>query len=326
MDLGPAAMRPVRPATCTWATCVRRVLAWLFARSTGRRFLLRIEDLDASRVRPGMAEQQLADLAALGLDFDGEPGGAVPAAARRTPAALAAIADRHLRVLLHPAGDRRGRRRRRTGCSRYPGTCRNLTDAERAERRRARSPALRLRADGARQTVHDLLHGEVTGTVDDFVVRRNDGGGGVQPGRGGRRRATPAWTRWSAVTTCCRRRSTRPISPTVLGAAPPTYAHVPLAVNAEGRRLAKRDGAVTLADLAALGVDRRGRAGPDRRLARPAGAAAAAGPAASFDPAALPRDRGSSLEIAPDDAESAIGPPRVDRVRIPGMQANTVGG
>ena len=40
----------------------------------------------------------------------------------------------------------------------------------------------------------------------------------------------------------------------VLGAAPPTYAHVPLAVNAEGRRLAKRDGAVTLPDLAALGV------------------------------------------------------------------------
>ena len=49
------------------------VLAWLFARSTDRRFLLRIEDLDATRVRPGQAGQQMADLAALGLDFDGEP-------------------------------------------------------------------------------------------------------------------------------------------------------------------------------------------------------------------------------------------------------------
>src|SRR5688500_637637 len=49
------------------------VLAWLFARSTDRRFLLRIEDLDATRVRPGQAEQQRADLVALGLDFDGEP-------------------------------------------------------------------------------------------------------------------------------------------------------------------------------------------------------------------------------------------------------------
>src|SRR3954451_18832655 len=49
------------------------VLAWLFARSTGRRFLLRIEDLDAGRVRPGLAEQQLADLAALGIGFHGVP-------------------------------------------------------------------------------------------------------------------------------------------------------------------------------------------------------------------------------------------------------------
>ena len=49
------------------------VLAWLFARSTGRRFLLRIEDLDASRARPGMSERQVADLTALGLTFDGNP-------------------------------------------------------------------------------------------------------------------------------------------------------------------------------------------------------------------------------------------------------------
>lgn len=46
------------------------VVAWLFARSTGRRFLLRIEDLDAGRVRPGVAGRQTGDLVALGLDFD----------------------------------------------------------------------------------------------------------------------------------------------------------------------------------------------------------------------------------------------------------------
>ena len=49
------------------------LLAWLFARSSGRRFLLRVEDLDAGRVRPGMAERQIADLAALGIGFDGAP-------------------------------------------------------------------------------------------------------------------------------------------------------------------------------------------------------------------------------------------------------------
>nr|WP_207955903.1 glutamate--tRNA ligase family protein [Rubrobacter marinus] len=47
------------------------LLAWLFARSAGARFLVRVEDLDRSRVRPGVEEAQLADLAALGLDWDG---------------------------------------------------------------------------------------------------------------------------------------------------------------------------------------------------------------------------------------------------------------
>ena len=45
------------------------LLAWLFARSTGRDFLLRIEDLD--RVRPGSEERQLDDLRAIGIDWDG---------------------------------------------------------------------------------------------------------------------------------------------------------------------------------------------------------------------------------------------------------------
>ena len=47
------------------------VLAWLFARSAGSRFLMRMEDLDTGRVRPGLDEQQLADLAAVGVDWDG---------------------------------------------------------------------------------------------------------------------------------------------------------------------------------------------------------------------------------------------------------------
>ena len=47
------------------------LLAWLFARSAGAQFLLRVEDLDRSRVRPGIEETQLSDLRALGLDWDG---------------------------------------------------------------------------------------------------------------------------------------------------------------------------------------------------------------------------------------------------------------
>ena len=44
------------------------LLAWLFARSRGARFLVRVEDIDRSRIRPGGAEAQLADLRALGLE------------------------------------------------------------------------------------------------------------------------------------------------------------------------------------------------------------------------------------------------------------------
>src|SRR3712207_4305511 len=47
------------------------LLAWLFARSAGARFLVRVEDLDRSRVRSGMEEAQLADMRAIGLDWDG---------------------------------------------------------------------------------------------------------------------------------------------------------------------------------------------------------------------------------------------------------------
>src|SRR3712207_1383449 len=47
------------------------LLAWLFARSAGSRFLMRVEDLDRQRVRPGCEQEQLADLRAIGIDWDG---------------------------------------------------------------------------------------------------------------------------------------------------------------------------------------------------------------------------------------------------------------
>jgi glutamyl-tRNA synthetase len=228
------------------------LLAWLFARSTGRRFLLRIEDLDAARVRPGMAEQQLADLAALGVTFDAEP---VVQSER-----LAAYQDA-LRILANTTYECFCSRREIAEAasaphgtvSRYPGTCRNLTEAERATRRLTRRPALRLRANGGRQTIRDLLHGEITAEVDDVVLLRNDG--------------VPAYNlavvvddAFSGIDQVVRGDDLLPAAATqayvteLLGYRPPTYAHVPLAVNVEGRRLAKRDGAVTLPQLAEEGI------------------------------------------------------------------------
>ena len=264
------------------------VLAWLFARAGGRRFLLRIEDLDTGRVRPGVAEQQAADLAALGLDFD-PPTLVQSARSAVYAAALAALAPSTFecfctrREIAEAASAPHGT------MARYPGTCRNLTTAQRAERRRARAPALRLRADGAEQTITDLVHGTVTGVVDDVVVRRNDGVAAYhlavvvddgdtevdQVVRGDDLLA-------SAVSQAYLAR--------LLGYPVPTYAHVPLALNPQGRRLAKRDGAVTLADLAAQGRT------PAQVLGLIAASldlppvATVAGLLPAFDPARLPRE------------------------------------
>jgi glutamyl-tRNA synthetase len=228
------------------------VLAWLFARSSGRAFLLRIEDLDSGRVRPGLAEQQVRDLTALGLDFDGVPVVQSQRAAAYA-AALAGIAERTYecfctrREIAEAASAPHGT------ASRYPGTCRDLSAAERTERRRTRTPALRLRADGATQTVHDLLHGTVTGQVDDFVVQRNDGVAAYNL-------AVVVDDAESGVDQVVRGDDLLPSAVNqayltgLLGHPAPGYAHVPLAVNAQGHRLAKRDGAVTLSDLAALGL------------------------------------------------------------------------
>jgi glutamyl-tRNA synthetase len=264
------------------------VLAWLFARSTGRAFLLRIEDLDTNRVRPGLADQQLRDLTALGLDFDGVPVVQSQRAAAYA-AALTAIADRTYecfctrREIAEAASAPHG------SPGRYPGTCRDLSAAERTERRRTRTPALRLRADGAWQTVDDLLHGEVAGPVDDFVVQRNDGVAAYNL-------AVVVDDAESGVDQVVRGDDLLPSAVNqaylagLLGHPVPQYAHVPMAVNAQGRRLAKRDGAVTLSDLAAEGVSpievlgliatSLGWPAPDRL----------ADLLAFFDPARLPRE------------------------------------
>jgi glutamyl-tRNA synthetase len=234
------------------------LLAWLFARSTGRRFLLRFEDLDATRVRPGVAERQRGDLEALGLDFD-PPLLVQSARSAAYEDALAALAGHTYECFCTRREIAAASSAPHGAPGHYPGTCRELTRAERDERRHAgRSPALRIRADGAEMTVTDLLHGRVRGVVEDVVVRRpatpeepegvaayqlavvvDDGASGVdQVVRGDDLLPSAPTQAWLA---------------TRLGLPVPTYAHVPLALTTDGRRLAKRDGAVTLADLAPLG-------------------------------------------------------------------------
>jgi glutamyl-tRNA synthetase len=229
------------------------LLAWLFARSTGRELLLRIEDLDQARVAAarGVAMRQLADLAALGIDHDGDVVwqsqrlGLYAGALSRLDTYECFCSRREIRESAQaPHGD---------GHRPYPGTCRDLTEAERAARRAVRPAALRVRAGGVTATGIDALYGPVSEPIDDFVVQRGDGTyaynlavvvddgvqGVDQVVRGDDLLSSVPRQAWLAGQ---------------LGFTPPTYAHVPLAVGPDGRRLAKRDGAVTLADLAAAGV------------------------------------------------------------------------
>lgn len=231
------------------------IAAWLCARSAGGGFSMRIEDLDELRVRAasGASERQLCDLAELGLDWDPP----VVWQSQRADAyaeALAALGERVYscfctrREIAEAASAPHG-----DGFRPYPGTCRALSSGQRAERARTRTPAWRVRADGEEFTVFDAHAGEVSGVVDDFVCVRNDG--------------VPAYNFAvvvddiaAGVTQVCRGDDLLSSAPrqawlaTQLGATAPTYAHVSLVVNAEGKRLAKRDGDVTLADLRRQGV------------------------------------------------------------------------
>lgn len=272
------------------------LLAWLFARHTGRRFLVRIEDLDRDRTIPGCAERQLADLAALGLDWDGEP----VRQSGRIPAYDAALARLDELGLVYPCYCTRREIREAVSAPHsdapegaYPGTCRTLTTADRARlESEGRRPALRLRAEVATWTIDDTLHGSYAGPVDDLVLRRNDEAAAYNL-------AVVVDDAHQGIDQVVRGDDLLSSAPrqaylaALLGLPVPSYAHVPLALNRERRRLAKRDGAVTLADLAERGTT------PARVLARLAASLGLAAPgepvtAAAllerFVPAALPRE------------------------------------
>ena len=152
------------------------VLAWLFARSSGRRFLIRVEDLD-DRTYEDVGVRQLADLAAIGITWDEKPTWQSEHR-ERYAAAIDSLIARGLvfecfcsrrEILEAPRAPHAPE-------GAYPGTCRELADSELAERRaEGRPPALRLRSDVTEYTVTDLLNGEYTGVVDDFVLLRGDG-------------------------------------------------------------------------------------------------------------------------------------------------------
>lgn len=275
------------------------LIAWLFARSTGRQFLMRIEDLDRAR-DAGAGASQLEDLEAIGIDWDGDPvlqserGAAHEAAIARLAAEGLVYECTCTRkdILAAPSAPH-------APPGAYPGTCRERSDAERAAARESiapRTPALRLRApEGLTSLVfHDAVLGEVTGDIDDFVLRRGDG--------------TVAYNLAVVVDDAAMGidqivrgddlASSTPrqmLLQRLLGLPTPPeveYAHVPLVLGPTGARLAKRDGAVTLRELRAHGTTPEevlSELATSLGLAQRGERVTAPSLIQRFDPAALPR-------------------------------------
>jgi len=235
--------------------------AWMSAKrdGDGGRFLVRFEDLDRVTSSRDLAAAQLRDLAAIGIVPDDEP------VFQSVRFALydAAIDSLTARGLTYPCFCTRREIREAAAAPHgavgaYPGTCRGLSAAERETRAAERPGALRLDAAaagfGGAVEFDDFLHGRVSGTVDDVVLRRNDGVPSYNV-------AVVVDDAVQGVTEVVRGDDLLPVTATqialqrLLGLPTPAYMHVPLVLGDDGERLAKRHGAVTLADLAATGVE-----------------------------------------------------------------------
>lgn len=230
--------------------------AWVSARSTGGEMLVRIEDLDRANSSIENENRQLADLRRIGVDVAGP----VWRQSERFAAYDAIVDDLTRRGLTYRCFCSRKEIREAASAPHgplpegaYPGTCRRLTAEEIDERLASGRPvAVRLRTEGETYTFRDRVAGDVTGAVDDFVLRRNDG--------------VPAYNlavvvddAAQGVTEVVRGDDLLLSTPRhlhlqrLLGYDHPEYAHVPLVLGGDGERLAKRHGAVTLDDLASLG-------------------------------------------------------------------------
>lgn len=232
------------------------VLAWCLAKREGGRFVVRMEDLTTESAAR-FEQRQLADLEALGIRSDD----VILRSSERLEVYRSAIAGLTAAGLTYPCFCSRREIREAVDAPHgagsampYPGTCADLDAARIAERMAAgRPPALRLRAEGATVDVHDELGAQLSVRVDDFVIQRGDG--------------FPAYNlavviddAAQGVDQVVRGADLFDTTPRqvllarLLGVQVPRYMHVPMVLGADGERLSKRHGAVTLADLSPRGI------------------------------------------------------------------------
>lgn len=240
------------------------LMAWLSVRSQGGRMVLRIEDLDPRAQSRERAELLMDDLRWLGLDWDEGPvfqserEDHYRAAAQRLTELGLTYPCFCTRAQLHAASAPHAS----DGTYIYPGTCRNLTPEQVRERSLSRRPALRLRVpapDDPKGTVavRDRVYGTFSEVLardcGDFLIRRSDGVFAYQL-------AVVVDDALMGVTEVVRGHDLLGSTPRqvylqrLLGYAEPAYAHVPLLLAPDGRRLSKRDRDLDLGRMREAGV------------------------------------------------------------------------
>ena len=220
------------------------LLSWLSVRSQSGTYVLRIEDLDPQRCKPAYADGVRRDLEALGLTWDLEQ----TQQSLRTEAYAAQFALLQEKGLVYPCYCTRGELHAASaphasdGTPIYAGTCRSMTEAQRAEK--TRRPAWRLMVPDAEYGIVDRLQGEyrenLAADCGDFIIRRSDGVYAYQL-------AVITDDIAGGITEVVRGRDLLSSSPRqtylyeLFGSTAPAYCHVPLLVTPEGRRLSKRE-------------------------------------------------------------------------------------
>jgi glutamyl-Q tRNA(Asp) synthetase len=224
--------------------------SWLFARAKGGRWLVRMEDLDTPRVVPGAADDILRTLERFGLTWDGD----VVLQSKRLALYDSAFEDLLRKKEIYACACSRADLARAAsapargdeGAAVYPGTCRSGLPPGKAAR------AFRFRVPPGLVTFEDLLFGSlsenVSLSVGDFVVKRADGPYAYQL-------AVVVDDAAQGVTEVVRGAdlldsTARQIAlQRALGLPTPSYAHLPLVVGPDGKKLGKRDGALALETL-----------------------------------------------------------------------------
>ncbi len=232
-----------------------------YARERGGRFVLRIEDIDGTRSRPEFVDGILEDLAWLGLSWD-----ELVFQSERLATYDAALEELKARALVYPCFCTRAEIAASASAPQgevgpvYPGICRVLSAAEIA----ARTGACCWRLDMAKAVAevgavswHDATVGAVVAAPmvqGDVVLARKDAPASYHL-------AVTLDDAAQGVTDVVRgvdlfaATHVHRVLQALLGLSVPRYHHHPLVVDAAGRRLAKRDGALSLAEMRAAGED-----------------------------------------------------------------------